>query len=118
MYADKMTDSMVAAISETDRRRARQVKYNEDNRIDPTPIRKAIADLSDYMGDLNISDSDEIIGAIRSEFESDPNKLIAELTLRMNAAAADLRFEIAGSLRDEIKELKKEARARAEFEKK
>ncbi len=118
MYADKMTDSMVAAISETDRRRARQVKYNEDNGIDPTPIRKAIADLSDYMGDLNISDSDEIIGAIRSEFESDPNKLIAELTLRMNAAAADLRFEIAGSLRDEIKELKKEARARAEFEKK
>ena len=118
MYADKMTDSMVAAISETDRRRAKQVKYNEDNGIDPTPIRKAIADLSDYMGDLNISDSDEIIGAIRSEFESDPNKLIAELTLRMNAAAADLRFEIAGSLRDEIKELKKEARARAEFEKK
>ena len=118
MYADKMTDSMVAAISETDRRRAMQVKYNEDNGIDPTPIRKAIADLSDYMGDLNLSDSDEIIGAVRSEFESDPNKLIAELTLRMNAAAADLRFEIAGSLRDEIKELKKEARARAEFEKK
>jgi excinuclease ABC subunit B len=117
MYADKVTDSMKAAIAETDRRRAIQNEYNELNGIDPTPIRKAIADLSDYMGDLDSDESDEIIGALHSEFESDPAKLIAELSLRMNAAAQDLQFEIAARLRDEIKELKKEARARAEFEK-
>ncbi|WP_066362008.1 excinuclease ABC subunit UvrB [Herbidospora mongoliensis] len=136
MYADKITPSMERAIDETNRRRAKQIAYNEAAGIDPQPLRKKIADILDS---LNREDADtaELLGgggrqqsrgkapvpglksrgagqhakAIvgdmpRAQLES----LVETLTEQMHAAAADLQFEVAARLRDEIRELKREVR--------
>lgn len=105
MYADKITDSMKAALDETQRRRQIQMKYNEEHGITPQTIKKAVRDL--------ISISKEIA---REEvrFEKDPEsmsrkeleKLIAEIQKKMQKAAADLNFEVAAELRDKMIELK------------
>jgi excinuclease ABC subunit B len=106
MYADTVTDSMNRAISETNRRRAAQQKYNEEHGITPTTIRKKVRDLIAISQDIAKSEA---------EFEKDPEsmsrkeleKLIADIEKQMRKAAADLNFEAAAQLRDKMIELKK-----------
>ena len=123
MYADRVTDSMTKAISETNRRRGVQEAYNREHGIDPTTIVKAVTDiLADLRG---TSGETPRPGAGRrkqrpgeraraEQFADVPpeelGKLIGVLELEMNQASADLRFEEAARLRDEIKELKRELR--------
>jgi len=146
MYADRVTPSMQRAIDETNRRRAKQVAYNEANGINPQPLRKRIADILDQIVRED-ADTEQLIGGggrqqsrgkapvpglssrARSvaaqaggrTVEGEPTKeasaaraelvgLIGELTEQMHAAAAELQFEVAARLRDEIRELKSELR--------
>ncbi len=105
MYADSITDSMRAAIDETNRRRKLQQKYNEEHGITPQTIKKAVRDL------ISIS---KAVSSDASEMEKDPesmsakelDKLIKELTKKMRQAAAELNFEEAARLRDRMKEIK------------
>ncbi len=105
MYADQMTDSMDAAIRETNRRRAIQQKYNDEHGITPTTIQKAVRDL------ISIS---KVIAKEELRFEKDPEsmnrkeleKLIQDVEKQMKKAAADLNFEMAAELRDKMVELK------------
>ncbi len=107
MYADNMTDSMHAAITETNRRREIQRKYNEENGITPQTIKKAVRDL------ISIS---KVIAKEEINFEKDPEsmsreeleKLIAKIQKQMKQAAADLNFEAAAELRDKMAELKRQ----------
>ena len=109
MYADNMTDSMRAAIGETERRRSIQQKYNEANGITPQTIKKAVRDL------ISIS---KVIAKEELKFEKDPEsmsreeleKLIAKVQNQMKKAAADLNFEMAAELRDKMVELKTKLR--------
>ncbi|MFE3999594.1 excinuclease ABC subunit UvrB [Nocardioides sp. YIM B13467] len=142
MYADKITPSMESAIEETNRRRAIQMAYNEANGIDPQPLRKKIADITDMLAReeestqelLNTWAGTEAKGragktaaksptpmlgeAAREARErglvglpsSDLAQLIGDLTEQMKGAAAELQFEVAARLRDEISDLKKELR--------
>ena len=106
MYADNMTDSMNAAISETNRRREIQQKYNEEHGITPQTIKKSMRDL------ISIS---KVIAKEEVRFEKDPEsmdekeleKLIGDIQKKMKQAAADLNFEAAAELRDKMVELKK-----------
>ncbi len=106
MYADTITDSMRAALDETNRRREIQMKYNEEHGITPQTIKKAVRDL------ISIS---KVIAKEEVQFEKDPEsmdrkeleKLITEVQKRMQRAAADLNFEAAAELRDKMLELKK-----------
>ncbi len=136
MYADKITDSMRHAIDETDRRRAKQVAYNEANGIDPQPLRKKIADILDQVY-LEADDEVAVGGSGRNvsrgrRAQGEPGRavsagiyaerdvksmpraeladLVASLTDQMMNAARELQFELAGRLRDEIADLKKELR--------
>lgn len=127
MYADKITDSMRFAIDETERRREKQIAYNTEHGIDPQPLRKKIADILDQVYDNADTDYEGKTGAAadallsradgsgaadgasgkqmpRAELEA----LIADLSEQMAAAARELKFELAGRLRDEIFDLKKE----------
>ena len=105
MYADTVTDSMRAAIDETNRRREIQQKYNEEHGITPQTIKKAVRDL------IAIS---KAASASEEEFKKDPEsmdareleKLVKELTKKMRQAAAELNFEEAAKLRDRMKEVK------------
>jgi excinuclease ABC subunit B len=105
MYADIVTDSMRAAIDETNRRREIQMKYNEEHGITPQTIKKAVRDL------ISIS---KVIAKEEVQFEKDPEsmnrkeltKLIADVQKKMQRAAADLNFEAAAELRDKMIELK------------
>jgi excinuclease ABC subunit B len=135
MYADKITDSMREAIDETDRRRAKQIAYNEANGIDPEPLRKKIADILDQV--YREADDVEVGGSGRNasrgrRAQGEPGRavsagifegrdttnmpraeladLIKDLTEQMMAAARDLQFELAARIRDEIADLKKELR--------
>lgn len=106
MYADNMTDSMRAAIDETNRRRELQQKYNEEHGITPQTIKKSVRDL--------ISISKEIAKE-EVRFEKDPEsmdekelkKLIADVEKKMKKAASELNFEAAAELRDKMVDLKK-----------
>ena len=106
MYADKITDSMKTAIEETKRRRILQEQYNEDHGITPQTIKKAVRDL------ISIS---KAIAKEELAFAKDPEsmdkkeleKLIAQVEKQMRKAAADLDFETAAVLRDQMVELKK-----------
>ena len=116
MYADKITDSMAQAIEETDRRREKQVAYNTEHGVDPQPLRKKIADILDQVyesGDGERSGGETAV-VKRPDTSDMPaeqlQKLIDDLTAQMGAAARELKFELAGRLRDEIAELKKELR--------
>ncbi len=127
MYADVMTDSMAKAIEETDRRREKQVAYNKEKGIDPQPLRKKIADITDQiMREAN--DTAAVLGGkgdssrkraptpnlkregLAAQGGNDLEKIIADLTEQMLSAAAELKFELAGRLRDEVQDLKKELR--------
>ena len=106
MYADNMTDSMRAAVEETQRRRQLQQKYNEEHGITPTTIKKAVRDL------ISISKAADVIDKrlgkdLESMDKKEIEKLISEVTKKMHQAAAELNFELAAQLRDEMVELKK-----------
>ena len=133
MYADNITRSMALAIDETNRRRAKQVAYNLERGVDPQPLRKKIADITDLIS----RESDDTSALLASEKKSGkrsseglsaglnakgvvslPRKdllaLIGSLTDQMRSAAGDLQFEVAAKLRDEIRILKKELRSMEE----
>ena len=127
MYADNITKSMQFAIDETNRRRAKQVAYNTERGIDPTPLRKKIADITDLIA-KEIDDT-EVLAAtskksgISSGFHNKnvsslPQReliaLISSLTDQMRSAASELSFELAARLRDEIRELKRELKGMQE----
>ncbi len=123
MYADRVTESMRIAMEETDRRREKQVAYNTAHGIDPQPLRKKIADILDRVGEVSGDVSDprerpELVGARAAGGAARPRKelekLIGEMTEQMMSAATDLRFELAGRLRDEIAELRKELKGMRE----
>ncbi len=134
MYADSVTDSMQQAIDETERRREKQLAYNKEHGIDPQPLRKAIADILDQVYE-NADDEAGDAAAARhsgSSLAADValqtgrssadgpmpkaqlEKLINDLTEQMSAAAAELKFELAGRIRDEIMDLRKELRGMEE----
>ena len=137
MYADSITASMAAAIDETNRRRDKQVAYNLANNIDPMPIRKKIADITDMLAREDADTDDLLSGRPRGRGRSpvpslgakdaaaqarklagmpagDLADLVQQLTDQMHTAAADLQFELAARLRDEIRDLKKELRQMVE----
>ena len=138
MYADKITDSMRHAIDETDRRRVKQIAYNEERGLDPQPLRKKIADILDRVySEAEDSETEVAVGGsgrnasrgkkpeqgdrVRSsgvladkDVSTMPRAeladLIQQMTEQMMQAARDLQFELAARLRDEVSELKKELR--------
>lgn len=127
MYADNMTKSMTKAIDETNRRRAKQVAYNTEHSIDPTPLRKRIADITDLITkeaddtDVLASKTKKIgftSGVHSKNAQSLPRQelvaLIESLTAQMRLAASELNFELAARLRDEIRELKRELKGMQE----
>ncbi len=125
MYADNLTDSMIKAIDETNRRREKQVAYNVEHGVDPQPLRKKIADITDSIS-KEADDSEKLIarakritsmpaiGQNAKELGKLPREelmgLISALTEQMRASAEGLQFELAARLRDEIHELKRELR--------
>ena len=128
MYADKVTASMKRAIDETNRRREKQVEYNRLNGIDPTPLRKKIADITDSLNREEL-DTEALMESLRKQparkVASTPMRgrrdigkagseqllaTIMDLDAQMRAAAAELKFELAARIRDEIGELKRELR--------
>lgn len=122
MYADKVTPSMERAIDETNRRRDKQIAYNESMGIDPQPLRKKITDITDLLARED-ADTEKILleekhGAknmrARTPAGQDLVQLIEDLTAQMHAAAAELQFELAARLRDEVGELKRELRGMRE----
>ncbi len=125
MYADNLTDSMRNAIDETNRRRTKQENYNRDMGIDPTPLRKRIADITDLIEKESLDTAQVVSSNGRSVSETPVGVhakslvalpraellgLIESLTQQMRSAAEQLQFELAARLRDEIRELKKELR--------
>lgn len=128
MYADTITDSMGWAIEETNRRREKQVAYNVANGIDPTPLRKKIGDITDMLARED-ADTATLLAATgdkrrkgapvplghTADLANLPSgelaDLIEQLSEQMRAAAAELQFEVAARLRDEIGDLKKELRS-------
>lgn len=123
MYADKITDSMRVAIDETNRRREKQVAYNVKHGLDPQPLRKKIADITDLISkeddDTELFMAEQKSGirvptSVRESLRSIPARdlgdLIDQLSEQMHTAASELQFELAARLRDEIHELKKELR--------
>jgi excinuclease ABC subunit B len=113
MYADRITDSMKTAISETNRRREKQVKYNEEHGITPVSIHKAIRDITDQLS----SDAKEkvmMLGEGKADYKTkhdktsqgELQKIIIEMEKQMKAAASNLEFEKAAALRDEMYELR------------
>jgi excinuclease ABC subunit B len=131
MYADNITDSMTKAIDETNRRRAKQVAYNLERGVDPQPLRKKIADITDLIN-RESEDTEELLAtskkanqksatsaglysrALTTLPRQDLMALIGSLTDQMKNAAAELQFEVAARLRDEIKILKRELRSMEE----
>ena len=135
MYADAITPAMAEAIGETERRRAKQIAYNAEHGIDPQPLRKRIADVTDMLAREDVDTAELLAGGYRGHEEravvsrrkraaeatvreklagaaqGDLADLITELTAQMHAAAEDLHFELAARLRDEIRDLKKELRS-------
>jgi excinuclease ABC subunit B len=133
MYADNITRSMALAIDETNRRRAKQVAYNLERGVDPQPLRKKIADITDLINRESEDTTDLLAGekgsgkgsagalsvglnakGVISLPRKDLVALIGSLTDQMRSAAGDLQFEVAARLRDEIRILKKELRSMEE----
>ena len=141
MYADTVTPSMQQAVDETARRRERQIAYNREHGVDPQPLRKKIADITDMLQREDV-DTERLLGSGRATSRGKPDgggrgrqvaatptvgasrtgsmaatelaSLIQDLSGQMHQAAGDLHFELAARLRDEISELKKELRQMAE----
>jgi excinuclease ABC subunit B len=122
MYADKITPSMRNALDETDRRRAKQVAYNLERGLDPQPLRKKIADITDLIARED-ADTEQLISEREATGTSKRRQpvavselltLIEELTAQMHVAAGELQFELAARLRDEVSDLKRELRGMQE----
>jgi excinuclease ABC subunit B len=139
MYADQVTPSMEMAIDETNRRREKQVAYNKANGVDPQPLRKKIADITEMLARED-EDTAELIGGggrqqsrgkapvpglssrdtgrhaaqLAGMPSQDLAELVQALTEQMHTAAAELQFELAARLRDEISDLKRELRQMVE----
>ncbi|MDQ2661732.1 MAG: excinuclease ABC subunit UvrB [Actinomycetota bacterium] len=125
MYADVLTDSMKSAIDETTRRRDRQLEYNRANGIDPQPLRKRIADITDVLA-REEADTAALLAdrdarkkspvpnlrreGIAAAGANDLEELIRDLNDQMLEAAGELKFELAARLRDEVSDLKRELR--------
>ncbi len=128
MYADKVTDSMRRAIDETNRRRELQIEFNRERGIDPQPLRKKIADITDVLVREEL-DTETLMDQLRKQpkrkVASTPMRgrkdigkagrdqlieTLVDLDAQMKAAAAELKFELAARIRDEIAELKRELR--------
>ncbi len=122
MYADKITPSMERAIDETTRRRAKQVAYNVAHGVDPQPLRKKIADITDLLAredaDTAALLQETAAGAgsnrRRPKAQDELVTLIDDLTAQMHHAAGELQFELAARLRDEVGDLKRELRGMRE----
>jgi excinuclease ABC subunit B len=119
MYADEVTDSMRRALDETNRRRARQIAFNEEHGIDPQTIRKKVSDILELIQSGDAPAGDRRARELRRKepldlTEPDLRRLIQSLEEEMHEAAADLRFEYAARLRDEVNDLKRELRDLAE----
>ncbi|GAB3122880.1 excinuclease ABC subunit UvrB [Glaciibacter psychrotolerans] len=129
MYADRITPSMAQAIEETNRRREKQVAYNTLHGIDPTPLRKRIADITDILAREEADTAALLAGrdkrggkgsksptpnlrrvGLAANGANDLESIIADLNGQMLQAAGELKFELAGRLRDEVAELKRELR--------
>jgi excinuclease ABC subunit B len=125
MYADKVTDSMTKAIEETQRRRERQIAYNLEHGIDPQTIRKAVGDILSMLGlgggggdgapvpgkdRRRIRERDKVKEELKTLPQEELNRLILTLEEEMHEAAAELKFEYAARLRDEVNELRRELR--------
>jgi excinuclease ABC subunit B len=117
LYADKMTEAIEFAVDETDRRRAKQLAYNEEHGITPENITKGVSDIAEFLSlesptvpGRRRRGKSQVEGLDRDEME----KLAITLEEEMFAAAEELRFEYAAKLRDEIKELRRELQALAE----
>ena len=120
MYADSISSNMREAIDETNRRRAKQIAFNEEHGIDPQPLRKKIADVTDMLAREDVDTAELLEGGYRQEKGAgvrerardeggrDLVALIEELTALMHEAASSLKFELAARYRDEIKGLKSE----------
>jgi excinuclease ABC subunit B len=139
MYADKVTPSMEKAIDETNRRREKQVAYNVLHGVDPQPLRKKIADITEMLARED-EDTAELLGGggrqqsrgkapvpglssrasgrhaaeLAGMPSADLAGLVQSLTDQMHSAAAELQFELAARLRDEIQDLKRELRQMVE----
>lgn len=121
MYADSITPAMDFAIGETNRRRAKQIEYNRSRGVDPKPLLKKIADITDLIQQEKVENEiehEEISKLRKSKNNPLPLNelldLIEELTAQMNEAAQNLQFEIAARYRDEISDLRRELRAMRE----
>jgi excinuclease ABC subunit B len=125
MYADVMTDSMAKAIDETTRRREKQIAYNVERGIDPQPLRKKIADITDALMREGADTAELLSGkdgrkrapvpnlrreGLAAAGGNDLESIISDLNAQMLQAAGELKFELAARLRDEVQELKKELR--------
>jgi excinuclease ABC subunit B len=125
MYADVLTESMSAAIEETTRRREKQVEYNQLNGIDPQPLRKRIADITEVLAREEADTAALLAGrdarkkapvpnlrreGIAAAGANDLEELIRDLNEQMLEAAGELKFELAARLRDEVSDLKRELR--------
>jgi excinuclease ABC subunit B len=113
MYADEVTDSMRSALSETNRRRMKQLEYNDAHNIDPQTIRKKVSDILELVSSGDTSSADKRASELRRRepldlTTPDLRRLILSLESEMNEAAKELRFEYAARLRDEINDLKRE----------
>jgi excinuclease ABC subunit B len=109
MYADKETDAMRAAMRETDRRRVIQVAYNEEHGITPTTVRKGISEMSELLAMEDRAPAKRRRkSAERFDSPEELERTIVELEEEMLAAADDLRFEEAGRIRDELRELRRD----------
>ncbi|WP_068481854.1 excinuclease ABC subunit UvrB [Pseudoclavibacter helvolus] len=127
MYADRITDSMAKAIEETDRRRDRQLAYNKEHGIDPTPLRKKIADITESLMREG-QDTEKLLAArgkgdnkrqttpklkregLAASGARELENMISDLNAQMLDAAAELKFELAARLRDELSALKQDLR--------
>jgi len=111
MYADKLTEAIKGALDETNRRRAKQLAFNEEHGITPESIVKGVSDIAEFLTleqphvpGKRRRGAKPVEGMSREELE----RLVIELEEEMFAAAEELRFEYAAKLRDEIKELRRE----------
>ena len=107
MYADVMTDSMRNAINETNRRRSIQQKYNEEHGITPQTIKKAVRDLIRISKKVEETETGDIQKDIESMNQKELEQLVRKIKKKMNTAAAELNFELAASLRDQMLEIRK-----------
>jgi len=128
MYADRLTDSMKQAIEETNRRREKQVAYNQERGVDPQPLQKKIIDITDQIEREELDTAELVAELEKSRGRKKPGvplrsqrgiaamaedeilAVVLDLDAQMKHAAAELQFELAARLRDEISELKHELR--------